>query len=123
MSATLVFGPRSRRRLYAVRRLKVAEGALARGPLLGVYQARSGEAAVHAARRDFPDHSDEILAAVDQVASLLAIGGEAAFYQAIVHAPDGTFGRVVLTHSGPDQAFRGLRVSRDLHFAAGGGAE
>ena len=123
MSATLVFGPRSRRRLYAVRRLKVADGTLARGPLLGVYQARSGEAALRAARLDFPKHANEILAAVDQVASLLAMGGEAAFYQAVLQAPDGTVGRVVLTHSGPDQAFRGLRIGRDLHFAAEGGPE
>jgi hypothetical protein len=124
MIPRLVFGPRSRRRLYAVRRLKVVEGALARGSLLGVYQARSGEAAIRAARRDFSAHSDEVLAAVDQVASLLAIGGEAVFYPAVVHAPDNTFRRVLLTHTPPDQAFRGLRVRGDspaggtLHFAA-----
>lgn len=126
MSPTLVFGPRSRRRLYAVRRLKVVEGTLARGPLLGVYQARSAEAAIHAARRDFPAYSDEVLAAVDQVASLLAIGGEAVFYQAVVHSPDGTFRKVHLTHDRPpDQGFRALRVVGDfpgggtLHSASG----
>jgi hypothetical protein len=87
MIAKLVFGPRSRRRLYAVRRLKVVNGTLARGQLLGIYQARSAEAAVRAARRDFPDCALEILAAVDQVASLLAISGEALVYPAVVAPP------------------------------------
>lgn len=49
---TLIFGPRSRRRVYAVRRLEVVQGTLTRGPLLGVYLSRSPEAAVRAARRD-----------------------------------------------------------------------
>lgn len=119
MSATLIFGPRSRRRLYAVRRLKLAGDSFARGPLLGVYQARSGEAAILAARRDFPACNAEPLAAVDQVASLLAIGGEAVFYQAIVQSPGGTFSRILLSHERPpDQAFRGLRIDPS-HSAAG----
>jgi hypothetical protein len=97
-----------------VRRLKVVGDSLARGPLLGVYQAQSGEAAVAAARQDFPAYSDEALAAVDQVASLMAIGGEAVFYQAVVHSPDGTFSRILLNHERPpDEAFRGLRFAPD----------
>jgi hypothetical protein len=129
MIAKLVFGPRSRRRLYAVRRLKVVNGTLARGPLIGIYQARSAEAAVRAARRDFPDCAPEILAAVDQVASLLAIGGEALVFPAIVQCPDGTSRKVLLSHNGPDQAFRSIHVARDLrrndavHFAAEGEVE
>ena len=115
MSATLIFGPRSRRRIYAVRRLRVVQGALARGPLLGLYQARSGEAAICAARRDFPAHSDEVLAAVDQIASLLAVGGEIAFYPAIIEAPDGACLRALLTHDKPDQAFRRIRMDRHMH--------
>jgi hypothetical protein len=105
-----------------VRRLKVIEGTVARGRLLGIYQANSGEAAIHAARRDFPDHADEVLAAVDQVASLLAIGGEALVYPAILQCPDGTSCRVLLSHDRPDQPFRGIRVGHSpggqLHFAA-----
>jgi hypothetical protein len=124
MSAKLVFGPRSRRRLYAVRRLKVVRGILARGPLLGVYQATSGEAAIRAARRDFPSYAREVLAAVDQIASLLAIGGEALLYLVIVQCPDGTTRKILLSHNGQDHAFRGIRLIRnsrpgdELHFAA-----
>jgi hypothetical protein len=109
MSATLIYGPRSRRRIYAVRRLKVVNGTFARGPFLGVYQARSGEAAVHAARRDFPAHSREVLAAIDQIASLLVIGGEAALFPATIQYPDGSWLRALLSHDRPEQAFRRIR--------------
>jgi hypothetical protein len=123
MSAKLVFGPRSRRRLYAVRRLKVVEGILVRGPFLAVYQARSAEAALRAARRDFPACKREPLAAVDQVASLRAMSGETLVFPASIHTPDGTLRRVLLSHPLPDRAFRGIRVAPDpaaghLHSAS-----
>jgi hypothetical protein len=113
MSAKLIFGPRSRCRLYAVRRLKVVQGALARGPFLGIYQATSGEAAVRGARRDFPAYSREVLAAIDQIASLLVLGGEALVFPATIQFPDGTCRKALLNHDEPDQAFRRISVDHD----------
>lgn len=74
MSAKLDFGRWSRRRLYAARRLQVVGGQLARGPLLGVYQATFAEAAIGAARRDFPSCAAEVLAALDGVAHVISAG-------------------------------------------------
>jgi hypothetical protein len=111
MSAKLIFGPRSRRRVFAVRLLRVHQGALARGPLLGLYQAKSGEAAVRAARHDFPKHAGEVLAAIDQVGSLQVLGGEAPVFLATIQCPDGSCHTAILNHDRPEQAFRRIRVS------------
>ena len=124
MSATLIFGPRSRRRIYSVRSLKVDQGVLDRGPFIGLYQATSGEAAVRAARRDFARYRGDVLAAVDQVAGLQVMGGETAVYTATIQCPDGTCRNALLTRDVPIvELFRRIRIECDpksgapLHFA------